>query len=84
MWICFLFFMHPLMKGVQLLHRVAIVDLYARGPEDYPELNRANVVGSSLEVPHKPIFHTVDCSFDRATFLRYLKAANACDARFFQ
>jgi hypothetical protein len=84
MWICFLFFMHPLMKGVQLLHRVAIVDLYARGSEDYPELNRANVVASFLEVPHKPIFHTVDCSFDRATFLRYLKAANACDARFFQ
>jgi|GEM_PF-1558098 hypothetical protein len=76
--------MHPLMKGVQLLHRVAIVDLCARGPEDYPELNRANVVASFLEVPHKPIFHTVDCSFDRATFLRYLKAANACDARFFQ
>ena len=76
--------MHPLMKGVQLLHRVAIVDLCARGPEDYPELNRANVVASFLEVPHKPIFHTVDCSFDSATFLRYLKAANACDARFFQ
>ena len=83
MWICLFFFMHLLMKGVQLLHRVAIVDLCAWGPEDYREPNRANVVVSSLEVPHKPIFHTVDCCFDRATFLRYLEATHACDARFF-
>ena len=76
--------MHLLMKEVQLPHTVAIVDLCVWDPEDYPGLNRANVVASSLEVPHKPIFHTVDCSFDRATFLRYLEAANACDARFFQ
>ena len=76
--------MHLLMKEVQLPHTVAIVDLCVWDPEDYPGLNRANVVASFLEVPHKPIFHTVDCSFDRTTFLRYLKAANACDARFFQ
>lgn len=75
--------MHLLTKGVHLPHKVAIVDLCAWGLEDYPGLNRANVVASSLEVPNKPIFHTVDCSFDRATFLRYLEATNACDTRFF-
>jgi hypothetical protein len=65
----FLFFMHLLMKEVQLPHKVAIVDRRAWSSEDYPELNRASVVVSSLEVPHKPIFDTVDCRFDRATFL---------------
>lgn len=76
--------MHLLMKGVQLPHMVAIVDLCASDPEDYLGPNRAIVVVSWLEVPHKPIFDTVDCSFDRATFLRYLEAAHACYARLFK
>ena len=75
--------MHLLMKGVHLPHRVATADFCAKDPEDYLGLNTANVVVSSLKVPHKPIFHTVDCSFDRATFLRHLEAAHTCHARFF-
>ena len=75
--------MHLLMKGVQLPHKVAIVDLCAWGPEDYLWPNKASVVVSWLEVPHKPIFDTVYCSFDRATILRYLEAAHACHARLF-
>ncbi len=71
------------MKEVQLLHRVAIVDFCAMRLEDYLGLNRASVVVSSLKIPHKPIFHTVDCCFDRTTFLRYLETTYACHARFF-
>jgi hypothetical protein len=54
---------------VQLPHKVAIVDLCAWGPGDYLGPNKASVVVSSLEVPHKPIFDAVDCRFNRATFL---------------
>ena len=75
--------MHLLMKGVQLPHKVAIVDLCAWGPGGYLGPSKASVVVSCLEVPHKPIFDTVDCCFDCATFLRYLKAAHACHARLF-
>ena len=78
-----MFFMHLLMKGVQLPHKVAIVDFCAMHPEDYLGLNRASVVVSSLEVPHKPIFHTVDCCLDRATFLRHFETAHTRHARFF-
>jgi hypothetical protein len=80
---CFFFFMHLLTKEVRLLQKVAIVDLCAWGQEDYLWLNRASVVVSSLEVPHKPIFHTVDCCLDRATFLRHFETAHARHACFF-
>ena len=75
--------MHLLMKGVQLPHRVAIVDRRACDSEDYLGLNTASVVVSFLEIPHKPIFHAIHCCFDRATFLRYLEAAHTRHARFF-
>jgi len=75
--------MHLLVKGVQLPHKVAIVDLCAWGPGDYLGPNKASVVVSSLEVPHKPIFDTVDCRFDRATFLRHLEAAHTRHTRLF-
>ncbi len=75
--------MHLLMKGVQLPHRVAIVDLCAWHPEDCLGLNTAIVVVSWSEVPHKPIFHTVYCCFDRATFLRHFEATHTCHACLF-
>lgn len=76
-------FMHLLMKGVQLPHRVAIVDHFGKSLEDYLGLNTVSVVAPWSEVPHKPIFHTVHGCFDGATFLRYLEATHTCHACFF-